>query len=123
MTIIIIIIVYKLYYSAMYCFINCMYVFVCGVCMYVVCVCVCVCVCTYVCVCMYVCTLYIYTNLYLYIFHCNLVIIAYLIYLIIYMYLSRIILSCALKHVNARNAYCRFDTVISNHNSRRPYYI
>ena len=39
------------------------------------------------------------------------------------MYLSRIILSCALKLVNARNAYCRFDPVISNHNSRRPYYI
>ena len=99
------IIVYKLYYAAMYCFINCMYV----------CVCMCMCVC--------VCKLYIYTNLYLYIFQCNLVIIAYLIYLIIYMYLSRIILSCALKHVNARNAYCRFDPVISNHNRRRPYYI
>ena len=39
------------------------------------------------------------------------------------MYLSRIILSCALKHVDARNAYCRFDPVISNHNSRRPHYI
>ena len=101
------IIVYKLYYAAMYCFINCMYV----------CVCLCVydvhcttytvrrtvyvthtyihtrtvydvhCTCVYVCV----CKLYIYTTLYLYIFQCNLVIIAYLIYLIIYMYFSSII--------------------------------
>ena len=82
------------------------------------------CTCVYECMCMCVCVnfiyIYIYKFVFIYIFQCNLVIIAYL---IIYMYLSRIILSCALKHVNARNEYCRFDPVISNHNSRRPYYI
>ena len=34
------------------------------------------------------------------------------------MHPSRIILSCALEHVNARNAYYRFDHVISNQNSQ-----